>query len=68
MNWKRGLWRAWGAISAGWIVLWFVAWALALPLSAFWGVILYAIFPPLVLLTLGLIVAWVIRGFQREAG
>lgn len=72
MNWKRGLFRIWILISAGWIM----GWTIYLLLEGVQGslntardlfevpILLFA--PPIALWLFGLAAAWAIRGFDTE--
>ncbi|HVZ05793.1 hypothetical protein [Hyphomicrobium sp.] len=72
MNWKRGLFRIWILISAGWIM----GWTIYLLLEGVQGslrstrdlievpILLFA--PPIALWLFGLAAAWAIRGFDPE--
>jgi hypothetical protein len=70
MNWKRGLFRIWILISAGWVM----GWTIYLLLEGVQGslstrrdfievpILLFA--PPIALWLFGLAAAWAIRGFD----
>ena len=72
MNWKRGLFRIWILISAGWIM----GWTIYLLLEGVQGslsskgdfvevpILLFA--PPIALWLFGLAAAWAIRGFDPD--
>jgi hypothetical protein len=72
VNWKRGLFRVWILISAGWIM----GWTIYLLLEGVQGslsttgdfievpILLFA--PPIALWLFGLAAAWAIRGFDPE--
>lgn len=72
VNWRRGLFRVWMLISAGWIM----GWTIYLMLEGAHGslnsrgdlievpILLFA--PPIALWLFGLAAAWAIRGFDTE--
>jgi hypothetical protein len=72
VNWKRGLFRIWILMSAGWIM----GWTIYLMLEGAHGslnsrgdlievpILLFA--PPIALWLFGLAAAWAIRGFDNE--
>ncbi|CAA2139690.1 MULTISPECIES: hypothetical protein [Hyphomicrobium] len=72
VNWRRGLFRVWMLISAGWIM----GWTIYLILEGVQGslstrgdfievpILLFA--PPIALWLFGLAAAWAIRGFEVE--
>ena len=72
VNWKRGLFRVWMLLSAGWIM----GWTIYLMLEGAHGslnsrgdlievpILLFA--PPIALWLFGLAAAWAIRGFDTE--
>ena len=72
MNWKRGLFRIWILVSAGWIM----GWTIYLLLEGVQGslstrgdfievpILLFA--PPIALWLFGLAAAWAIRGFDPD--
>jgi len=72
LNWKRGLFRVWMLLSAGWIM----GWTIYLMLEGAHGslnsrgdlievpILLFA--PPIALWLFGLAAAWAIRGFDNE--
>lgn len=72
VNWKRGLFRIWILLSAGWIM----GWTIHLMLEGAQGslntrgdllevpILLFA--PPIALWLFGLAAAWAIRGFDTE--
>ena len=72
MNWKRGLFRIWILISAGWVM----GWTIYLLLEGVQGslstrgdfievpILLFA--PPIALWLFGLAAAWAIRGFDPD--
>ncbi|AGK56273.1 hypothetical protein HYPDE_22933 [Hyphomicrobium denitrificans 1NES1] len=72
VNWKRGLFRVWMLMSAGWIM----GWTIYLMLEGAHGslnsrgdlievpILLFA--PPIALWLFGLAAAWAIRGFDTE--
>lgn len=72
VNWKRGLFRVWLLISAGWIM----GWTIYLMLQGVQGslstrgdfievpILLFA--PPIALWLFGLAAAWALRGFEVE--
>lgn len=72
VNWKRGLFRVWMLLSAGWIM----GWTIYLMLEGAQGslstrgdlvevpILLFA--PPIALWLFGLAAAWAIRGFDTE--
>lgn len=73
LNWKRGLFRVWMLLSAGWIM----GWTIYLMLERAHGslntsgdlieipILLFA--PPIALWLFGLAAAWAIRGFDTES-
>jgi hypothetical protein len=72
VNWRRGLFRVWMLLSAGWIM----GWTIYLMLEGAHGslnsrgdlievpILLFA--PPIALWLFGLAAAWAIRGFEGE--
>lgn len=72
VNWRRGLFRVWMLLSAGWIM----GWTIYLMLEGAQGsldsrgdlievpILLFA--PPIALWLFGLAAAWAIRGFDSE--
>jgi hypothetical protein len=72
VNWKRGLFRVWMLLSAGWIM----GWTIYLMLEGAHGslnsrgdlievpILLFA--PPIALWLFGLAAAWAVRGFDNE--
>jgi len=72
VNWKRGLFRVWMLMSAGWIM----GWTIYLMLEGAQGrfnsrgdlievpILLFA--PPIALWLFGLASAWAVRGFDNE--
>lgn len=72
LNWRRGLFRVWMLISAGWIM----GWTIYLILEGVHGslstrgdfievpILLFA--PPIALWLFGLAAAWAIKGFEAE--
>jgi hypothetical protein len=72
VNWRRGLFRIWILISAGWIM----GWTIYLMLEGVQGslnttrdfievpILLFA--PPIALWLFGFAAAWAIRGFESE--
>jgi hypothetical protein len=72
LNWRRGLFRVWILLSAGWIM----GWTIYLLLEGVQGslstrgdfievpILLFA--PPIALWLFGFAAAWAIRGFEAE--
>jgi len=72
LNWRRGLFRGWILLSAGWIM----GWTIYLMLEGVTGslsttgdfievpILLFA--PPIALWLFGFAAAWAIRGFEAE--
>jgi hypothetical protein len=77
MNWRRGLWRLWLALSLCWIVFVFIFFLFAYqgcwwhgcalwPEANMEGIVAYAFIPALLMLGVGLLGAWVVSGFARK--
>lgn len=67
MNVRRGFFRLWLVVSALWVVLALAVTPSNTLRSDFLIALLAAITPPLVLLVLGVVVAWALAGFKRSA-
>ena len=72
LNWRRGLFRSWVLVSAGWIM----SWVIYFVMDGFQGglssrgdmaaipIVLFA--PPIALWLFGMAAAWAVRGFDPE--
>src|ERR1700722_4590883 len=71
INWRRGMFRIWLLISAGWIMSWIIYLLMhnlegRFPGSDFLEVPILLFGPPVSLLIFGLATGWAFRGFQVE--
>lgn len=72
LNWRRGLFRAWVLVSAGWIMAWTIYLIMegiqgGFHTSGDWVVVPIVLFaPPIALWLFGLATAWALRGFEAD--
>ena len=69
LNYKRGLFRAWGVGSVLWgfLMLFLVVTARPSPKPEdFWIRLIVIVLVPLLVLGAGYVVAWILRGFKEE--
>jgi hypothetical protein len=72
VNWRRGLFRVWLLISAGWIMGWTIRLIMhsldegRFPGSDFLEVPVLLFGPPVALLIFGVVTGWAFRGFQLD--
>jgi hypothetical protein len=71
LNWRRGMFRIWLLISAGWVMSWAIYMIMYALQGGYTGsnflvipVLLFG--PPVALLIFGVAAGWAFRGFQAE--
>ncbi len=74
LNWRRGLFRVWLAVSAAWIMGWIVYLILVgvkgklQTLGDFLSIPVLFFGPPIALSLFGLAAGWAFRGFKKDNG
>jgi hypothetical protein len=72
VNWRRGLFRVWLLVSAGWIMGWTIRLIMhsldegRFPGSDFLEIPVLLFGPPVALLIFGVVAGWAFRGFQLD--